>query len=103
LNRFVHLPDGTEVAIGAERYLAPEILFTPAYAVDEVFKDQPGLQGTLIEAIDSSPLDIRESLQQSVLLSGGNTLLEGFGRRLKGELSKVYGGRARVVERDDRM
>ncbi|KAF4719410.1 actin, partial [Perkinsus olseni] len=50
INRFARLPDGTEVPIGAERYLAPEILFTPAYAVDEVFKDQPGIQGTLTEA-----------------------------------------------------
>ncbi|KAF4747748.1 actin, partial [Perkinsus olseni] len=103
INRFARLPDGTEVPIGAERYLAPEILFTPAFAVDEVFKDQPGIQGTLMEAIDSSPLDIRESLQNSVLLSGGNTLLDGFGRRLNAELGRAYGGRARVVERDDRM
>lgn len=78
------LPDGRELNLGAERFRAPEILFTP----DLIGSEDPGLHQVIQTAIDRTDLDLRSGLYQGIVLSGGTTLMNGFGDRLLHELRR---------------
>lgn len=76
------LPDGHEIQLGAERFRSPEILFNPQLIGDE----SPGIHELTALAIAKTDLDLRPTLYQNIILSGGNTLLRNFGDRLLSEL-----------------
>lgn len=76
------LPDGHNLQMGAERFRAPEILFNPQLIGDE----SPGVSELTSLALSKVDLDLRPTLYGSIILSGGNTLLKGFGDRLLGDL-----------------
>lgn len=80
------LPDGNVVNLSNEyRCWAPELLFRPSIIGSEYM----GVHEAIDTSIRKSDLDMRRSLYQSILLSGGTTLLYGFGDRLLSELSKL--------------
>lgn len=72
------LPDGQRLAVGAERFRAPEILFRPDIIGDEL----PGLATMVATAIAKCDLDLRATLWNNVVVLGGLTLMPGFGDRL---------------------
>lgn len=76
------LPDGHTIQLGAERFRSTEILFNPQLIGDE----SPGLHELASLAIAKTDLDLRPTLYQNLILSGGNTLLKNFGERLLVEL-----------------
>lgn len=76
------LPDGHTITLGVEQFRAPEILFNPQLIGDE----SPGIHELTALAISKTDLDLRPTLYQNILLSGGTTLLRGFGDRLISEL-----------------
>ncbi|CCH43577.1 Actin-1 [Wickerhamomyces ciferrii] len=76
------LPDGKTIEIGAEKFRSAEILFQPEIIGSEF----PGIHEMVFDSIGKVDLDLRNSLYQSVVLSGGTTLLKGFGDRLINEL-----------------
>lgn len=76
------LPDGHTLSLGVEQFRAPEILFNPQLIGDE----SPGIHELTALAISKTDLDLRPTLYQNILLSGGTTLLRGFGDRLISEL-----------------
>jgi len=76
------LPDGTSIQIGTEAFRAPEILFQPHL----VGKEFGGLHDMVVESIGMSDIDLRRTLYQSILLSGGTTMMEGLGKRLLNEV-----------------
>lgn len=76
------LPDGHNLQLGAERFRAPEILFNPQLIGDE----SPGLSELTSLALSKVDLDLRPTLYSSIILSGGNTMIKGFGDRLLTEL-----------------
>jgi centractin len=78
------LPDGHEVQLGAERFRSLEILFNPQLIGDE----SPGIHELTSLSISKTDLDLRPSLYQNIILSGGNTLLQNFGDRLISELKQ---------------
>eukprot|EP00591_Stephanopyxis_turris_P004422 CAMPEP_0195521668 /NCGR_PEP_ID=MMETSP0794_2-20130614/19142_1 /TAXON_ID=515487 /ORGANISM="Stephanopyxis turris, Strain CCMP 815" /LENGTH=395 /DNA_ID=CAMNT_0040651277 /DNA_START=94 /DNA_END=1277 /DNA_ORIENTATION=- len=85
-NFAVHtLPDGTHIDIGAERYRAPEILFTPHL----IGKEYPGIHSVLLNAIRKSDLDLRSTFYRQIVLAGGTTMFTGFGERLLNEIRKL--------------
>ncbi|KAI3651948.1 hypothetical protein MP228_003251 [Amoeboaphelidium protococcarum] len=79
------LPDGQVVKIGSERYLAPEILFKPEIVGSECV----GVHEMLVNSINKVDLDLRRLLYENIILSGGTTLLKGFGSRLLAEVKQV--------------
>uniref|UniRef100_A0A146KW21 Beta-centractin n=1 Tax=Lygus hesperus TaxID=30085 RepID=A0A146KW21_LYGHE len=79
------LPDGSTLDIGAARFRAPEVLFRPDLIGDEC----EGIHEVLVFAIQKSDLDLRRTLFQNIVLSGGSTLFKGFGDRLLAEIKKV--------------
>ena len=88
LSRKVALPDGTEVRLNRERFLAPEIFFEPKFAGD-ASSDSLGIASAIRDSISSSAIDIRSGLYKSIILAGGSTLIPGFSSRLKWELRDV--------------
>ncbi|PSK33798.1 hypothetical protein C7M61_005142 [Candidozyma pseudohaemuli] len=76
------LPDGHTLQLGLEQFRAPEILFNPQLIGDEL----PGIDELLAVSIAKTDLDLRPTLYQNIILSGGTTLLRNFGDRLLQEL-----------------
>lgn len=79
------LPDGTQIALGAERFRAPEILFHP----NLIGLEYPGIHELLSYSINRADLDLRMTLFSSIVLSGGSTMFAGFGDRLLHEVRKL--------------
>jgi len=76
------LPDGTVVVVGNERFRVPESLFSPAL----VGKEGQGLHAQVYNAIMESEIDMRVELARNIILTGGSSLYNGLGPRIKKEL-----------------
>ncbi|XP_069017670.1 uncharacterized protein [Embiotoca jacksoni] len=76
------LPDGQVVALGSERFRAPEILFKP----ELIGRDHYGMHESVFKSILSSDIDLRRCFLGNIVLSGGNTLLPGLPERLQAEI-----------------
>ncbi|KAJ3330239.1 hypothetical protein HDU76_006135 [Blyttiomyces sp. JEL0837] len=79
------LPDGNVIKLGAERFRAPEILFNP----DLVGLEFQGIHQVVVDSINKADMDLRKSLFANIVLSGGTTILRGFGDRLLNEVKKL--------------
>lgn len=86
------LPDGEKVEVGSERFFAPEILFNPSIGGLEF----PGLHQFLNNSIKKLDLDLRKNLYSSIILSGGNTLINGFSERLANELEAIVSEKTKL-------
>ena len=71
--------------LGSARFRAPEILFRP----DLIGEECEGIHECLTYAIQKSDMDLRKTLYQNIVLSGGSTLFQGFGDRLLAECKKL--------------
>ncbi|CDK25326.1 unnamed protein product [Kuraishia capsulata CBS 1993] len=76
------LPDGKLIELGPERFRASEVLFHP----EIIGSESQGIHEILLDSISKTDLDLRPSLYQSIVLSGGTTTTKGFGDRLLKEL-----------------
>jgi len=75
------LPDGKVIQLGKERFRAPELLFRPSIVGSEC----ASLPEALVTAISNCDLHVRKELYSEIILSGGTTIMQGFGERLLGE------------------
>ena len=71
--------------LGAARFRAPEVLFSPDLIGEECY----GVHEQLLYAIKKSDMDLRRNLWANIVLSGGTTMLKGFGERLLNEIKKL--------------
>ncbi|RNF14891.1 putative actin [Trypanosoma conorhini] len=79
------LPDGTELTLGYELLQAPEVLFNPALLGNE----HVGVAELVANAVRVADLELRAELCEHVYLTGGSTLLSGFGQRFLAELLQL--------------
>ncbi|BFZ54510.1 Centractin [Savitreella phatthalungensis] len=79
------LPDGQTVELGPERFRCNEVLFDP----EIIGSESEGVHALLHNAVTRCDLDLRRTLLENVILSGGTTLTRGFGDRLLKELRAV--------------
>ncbi len=86
------LPDGSVVSVGPERYMAPEILFNPSLAGLEF----PGLHEFVNSSVKRLDIDLRKSLYSNIILSGGNTLVNGFNTRFAKEMDLLVNNKQEV-------
>lgn len=96
------MPDGQHVELSKERFRAPELLFNPTIVQSEM----PSLQQFVSSAVKNCAIDTRRALLSSVVLSGGNTLFNGFAQRLQSEVVKFFPGlfgSVKVIEAPDRI
>ncbi|KAH7903366.1 actin 1 [Hygrophoropsis aurantiaca] len=83
LEKKYELPDGQVIAIGNERFRAPESLFQPSF----LGKKGAGIHETAYNSILECDLDIRRGLYGNVVLSGGTTMFPGIADRMQKELN----------------
>jgi len=84
--------DGRIIRLGNERFRCPEALFTPSLLGMETL----GIHHVIHSSIAATDTDLRSELWQNVILSGGNTLFEGFTERLNVELGRLAPGTTKV-------
>ena len=76
-------PNGTAITLCNERFCCPELLFQPSL----VGKKNPGIHEVVDEAIQQCSADIRSDLCVNIVLSGGSTMIQGIGARMKKDLT----------------
>ena len=76
------LPDGKELKLGNELFKANEILFNPGENNELI-----SISKMVIDSLAKSDDDVRNDINESVCLIGGNTLMKNFPEKLRMELS----------------
>ena len=76
------LPDGSHIIVYDQRIRCPEALFNP----DILGKDDKGLGQVCCDVIQSCDKDIRKDMYNCMVLSGGNTMFNGFPERFNKEI-----------------
>ncbi|KAJ6654987.1 hypothetical protein lerEdw1_006458 [Lerista edwardsae] len=82
------MPNGYNTDYGAERLRIPEGLFDPSNVKGLSGNTMLGVSHVVTTSIGMCDIDIRPGLYGSVIVTGGNTLLQGFTDRLNRELSQ---------------
>ncbi|KAF4571303.1 Arp2/3 complex subunit, actin nucleation center [Pleurotus pulmonarius] len=72
--------------VGYERFLAPEIFFNPEIYSSDFLTPLPEI---VDDVIQQSPIDVRRGLYKNIVLSGGSTMFQHFGQRLKRDLKQL--------------
>ena len=71
------------IKIGTERFLGPEVFFSPAKLTKDW--DKP-IDECVDSTIQNCPIDVRRDLYSNIVLSGGTTLFKNFNKRLGDEM-----------------
>ncbi|KAL6782530.1 ARP2 [Auxenochlorella protothecoides x Auxenochlorella symbiontica] len=87
------LPDGHRLRLGAERFMAPEVLFDPQVMGLEA----PGLAQLAHDAIQAADIDCRRALYQRMVLAGGGSLFPGCSARLAKDVRTLHASLAGVT------
>ena len=83
--------------VGPERFLGPEIFFTPSLYPKKRLWDELHSLHTMVDGIiQTCPVDLRRALYGNIILTGGSWLLRGFAGRLQRELSNITWTRQQV-------
>ncbi|XP_074387658.1 actin-like protein 6B isoform X1 [Zonotrichia albicollis] len=82
------MPNGYNTDYGAERLRIPEGLFDPSNVKGLSGNTMLGVGHVVTTSIGMCDIDIRPGLYGSVIVTGGNTLLQGFTDRLNRELAQ---------------
>lgn len=83
------------VDVGYERFMAPEIFFSPEIATSEFLTPLPVV---VDQVVQSSPMDVRKGLYKNIVLSGGSTMFRDFGRRLQRDIKHLVDARIQKSE-----
>ncbi|MCO5552157.1 hypothetical protein L7F22_005667 [Adiantum nelumboides] len=80
--------------VGYERFLAPEVFFSP-----EIYNSDftTSLPEVVDHCIQSAPIDTRRALYKNIVLSGGSTMFKDFQRRLQRDLKKIVDARVQAT------
>lgn len=86
------LPDGENLTIGPERFMAPELLFNPGV----VGSEEAPLDELIYQMVQNCDVDLRRDLFSNIVLSGGTTMFPGLKERLHRELTELVPETAEV-------
>jgi len=92
VDRNYELPDGQLITVGAERFRCPEVLFRP----NLIGLEQDGIHHLTYAAILKSDIDIRSSLLQNIVISGGTTMYRGLPHRVQKEIESMAADSAKI-------
>lgn len=91
------LPDGNMIKVGRERFEAAECIFNPSLIDSEV----EGVVGTIVNCIESCPVDYKRELYANLILSGGTTMFPGFPTRVKNDIKDYFKQQIKMNKRAD--
>jgi actin-related protein len=86
------LPDGNLVSIGSERFRCAEVLFQPSF----MGKEAGGIHEITFQSINKCDIDVRRSLYENIVLSGGTTMFQGIGERMTKEMTAMAPSTMRI-------
>lgn len=89
-------PNGYNQQFYNERYTIPEVLFNPKFNTKVSGDLNLNFADVLLKSVALCDIDIMPALYNSVVVSGGNTLLTGFNDRLLAEVTKKIPPNIRV-------
>jgi len=72
------LPDGKVITFGNQQIRCPEVLFRPSM----IGKDFDSVDKMVYNGINNCDIDVRRTLYENILLSGGSTMYAGMKERL---------------------
>jgi actin, other eukaryote len=100
IEKLFKLPDGKEIKIGEERFKVTEMLFNPSL----VGNDIAGINQNINESILKCDLDVRRIMFSNIILSGGNTMFDGFKEKITNGLKESFKGKIEinVIDNKDR-
>merc|ERR1719311_1497123 len=87
VDRQYTLPDSRVMKIGAERFLGPELLFSPGLFGHG---DGVGLPQQIFQTIRKSDLHVQKGYFGHIVLSGGTTMFPGLSSRLEKDIRQLY-------------
>lgn len=68
--------------VGNERFAVPELLFNPT----DIGIQEAGIPGAVMESLSVLPEALKAGMLANVVVVGGNSLIQGFTKRLESEL-----------------
>lgn len=80
-----YLPDGSQLMIHHEKYMAPEMMFNP----EKMGFEFPGIHELVHSSLKKVDIDLRQYLYKEILLAGGNTEISKFPKRFVEDLSMI--------------
>ncbi|OAV97805.1 actin-like protein 3 [Puccinia triticina 1-1 BBBD Race 1] len=83
------------IDVGYERFLAAEVFFNPEIYSSDFLTPLPEVVDNVIQ---TSPIDVRRGLYKNIVLSGGSTMYDHFGRRLQRDLKSIVDDRLYASE-----
>jgi actin-related protein len=75
------LPDGKTIDFNSERFLIPELFFMP--------NTNSSIPRLINESLNKCDTEVKKEISQNTILSGSNTLLKGFNKRIEREISNI--------------
>ena len=98
-----HLPDGSKIILGKERFCCPEIMFNPALA-ERSDIDTESIQKHIYDSVMKCDESIRRDFFKHIVLAGGNTLFTNISNRLWREMNQLvpHNIRCKIIENDER-
>eukprot|EP00992_Anisonema_acinus_P000159 TRINITY_DN10060_c3_g2_i1.p1 TRINITY_DN10060_c3_g2~~TRINITY_DN10060_c3_g2_i1.p1 ORF type:complete len:437 (-),score=147.46 TRINITY_DN10060_c3_g2_i1:113-1369(-) len=78
------------VSIGYEKFLGPELFFSPEIFSPDFTTPLPELVDTCVQ---QTPVDCRRGLYRNIVLSGGSTMFQNFGKRLQRDVKRIVDAR----------
>jgi len=81
--------------VGHERFLAPEVFFSPEIISSDFLVPLPKV---VDDTIQSCPIDTRRGLYKNIVLSGGSTMFKDFGKRLQRDVKRAVDFRIKRSE-----
>ena len=78
------LPDGNNITLGSQRFRCAELLFKPNVSAKII--GSTAIDKLTFESIMKCDVDVRASLYENIILSGGTTMFDGFAERLNKEI-----------------
>ncbi|KAL3619259.1 hypothetical protein CASFOL_036829 [Castilleja foliolosa] len=85
VERNYELPDGQVITIGNERFRCPEVLFQPSMIGERA----AGIHEAIYNSIMKCDADIRKTLFENIVLSGGSTMFPGIADRMNKEITAL--------------
>ena len=85
IEKIYETPFGEIITLNAERFIAPEILFTPS--IGEI--DEKSLPEAILEVVNRCGEDLRKEIVKAVVVSGETSALPGLKERLLKELKRL--------------
>eukprot|EP01090_Pellita_catalonica_P022514 TRINITY_DN8782_c0_g7_i1.p1 TRINITY_DN8782_c0_g7~~TRINITY_DN8782_c0_g7_i1.p1 ORF type:complete len:374 (+),score=63.94 TRINITY_DN8782_c0_g7_i1:251-1372(+) len=89
------LPDGNVLDVYTERFTVPEYMFCPENMSEK--EDFVGVHNMVYNTISKCNSDVHRELYNSIIVTGGNSLLPGFSERLNKELFEIVSQKFKLV------